>query len=149
MQNSSRSLELLRCADSLQLRQLKVDSLLGHQVLVSALLHDLALVKDIDDVCVLNCAQAMRDRDCSAALCGRVEGGLYDAFGCGVEGGCGFVEEKDLGVAEEGAGDGYALALEDMLVGLREVNKQENVPGHQTVEHPLRRPAWRSHPADS
>lgn len=123
MQNSSRSLELLRCADSLQLRQLKVDSLLGHQVLVSALLYNLALVKDIDDVGVLNCAQAMRDRDCGAALCGGVEGGLYDAFGGGVEGGCGFVEEEDFGVAEEGTGDGYALALEDVLVRLREVNE--------------------------
>ena len=90
---------------------------------MSALLYDLALVKDIDHVGVLNCAQAMRDRDCGAALRGGVEGGLYDAFGCGVEGGCGFVEKEDLGVAEEGAGDGYALALEDMLVGLRDMDE--------------------------
>jgi hypothetical protein len=36
---------------------------------------------------------------------------LYDALGCGVEGGCGFVEEEDLGVAQEGARDGETLAL--------------------------------------
>jgi hypothetical protein len=86
---------------------------------VCTLLYDPALVKDVDNVGVLDCAQAMRDGDGCAALCGRVKGGLYDAFGCGVEGGCGFVEKQDLRVTEEGAGDGYALTLTGMLVKSR------------------------------
>jgi hypothetical protein len=83
-----------------------------------------ALVKDVDDVGVLDCAQAMRDGDGCTALCGGVEGGLYDAFGCGVEGGCGFVEKQDLRVAEEGAGNGYALTLKGMLAKSRAESKR-------------------------
>jgi hypothetical protein len=88
------------------------------------LLYDPALVKDVDDVGVLDCAQAMRDGDGCTALCGGVEGGLYDAFGCGVEGGCGFVEKQDLRVAEEGAGNGYALTLKGMLAKSRAESKR-------------------------
>jgi hypothetical protein len=53
---------------------------------MSALLHDLALVKDVDHVSVLNGTQTMRDGNRGASLCCGVKGVLYNAFGCGVEG---------------------------------------------------------------
>lgn len=53
----------------------------------------------------------MRDGDGGAALRGGVECVLDDTFRGGIECGGGFIEEEDLWVAEEGAGDCYALAL--------------------------------------
>lgn len=76
-----------------------------------ALLHNASFVKDVDDVCVLDGAETVGDCDGGAALGGEVKSGLDDAFGGRVEGGGGFVEEQDFGVAEECAGDGEALAL--------------------------------------
>lgn len=76
-----------------------------------ALLHHLALIKHIYNISVLNRAQTVRNSDCSATLRSHVQRGLYDALGCGIECRGSFVEEEDFGVAEEGAGDGDALAL--------------------------------------
>jgi len=94
------------------------------------MLYNLPLVKHIDDVRVLNGRQAMCDGDGGTALGSGVQRGLYDAFGRGIEGGCGFVQEalgnvnmafgmrarkvrnlQNFRIAEQCAGDGDALAL--------------------------------------
>ncbi|TLS21369.1 uncharacterized protein PpBr36_10204 [Pyricularia pennisetigena] len=51
------------------------------------------------------------DGDAIARLGGLAEGLLDDLFAFGVEGAGGLVEQQDLGVADEGAGDGDALPL--------------------------------------
>jgi hypothetical protein len=86
MQKSSRFCELLRRSNGLQFRQLKVNSLLSYQFVMSALLYDLALIKDVYHVSVLNRTQTMRNRDGGAPLCCGIEGSLYNAFRCRVEG---------------------------------------------------------------
>jgi hypothetical protein len=53
---------------------------------MSALLHDPALVKDVNHVSMLDRTQTMRNSDCGASLCCGIKGGLYNAFGCRVEG---------------------------------------------------------------
>lgn len=73
--------------------------------------HNLSAIENVDDVGLLDCAEAVSDSDGGAALGGDVEGGLDDFLGGGVEGRGSFVKEEDLGVADEGAGDGDALLL--------------------------------------
>lgn len=74
-------------------------------------LEDLTLVEHEDDVCVLDGAESVHDGDGGAVLCGDFKGGLDDLLGLGVERGGGFVEEEDLGVSDQGAGDGDTLFL--------------------------------------
>ena len=69
------------------------------------------LVKHVNHVGFLDRAEAVRDGDGGSALGGSIESSLDDLLGLGVEGRGGFVEEEDLGVAKEGAGDGDALLL--------------------------------------
>jgi hypothetical protein len=74
-------------------------------------LDNLALVKDIDDVRVLDRAETMCNGDCCAAFGSGVESDLDHALGCRVERRRGFVKEEDFGIAEESASDGDSLAL--------------------------------------
>lgn len=101
----------MRLAQTLEVDQLEIPCLFGHQGPVRAGLDDAAAVEDVDDVCFLDRAQSVRDGDGGATSGGGVEGGLDDFLGLAVECGRGFVEEQDGGVAEEGAGDGDALFL--------------------------------------
>lgn len=84
---------LLRLPQALQLDELRIPLPQGHQFLMAAALNNLALVKHIDDVCVLDGAQSVGDANGGSAGAGVVEGGLDDLFGFAVEGGGGFVEE--------------------------------------------------------
>ncbi|GJC95043.1 hypothetical protein ColKHC_03869 [Colletotrichum higginsianum] len=95
----------------LQVDQLGVAAVHLHQLGVRALLDDASLVEDVDDVGLLNGAEAMGDGNGGAALGGLVEGGLDDVLRLGIEGRRGLVQQQDLGVADEGAGDGDALLL--------------------------------------
>ncbi|GJC99127.1 hypothetical protein ColKHC_07953 [Colletotrichum higginsianum] len=86
--------------------------LAGHQVRVSALLDDLAGVHDNDVVGVADGRQAVGDGDDGAVLGRRLLNGTLDALLAGrVEGRGGLVEHEDLGIADEGAGEGDALTL--------------------------------------
>lgn len=96
---------------ALQVHQLGVPAVLAHQLRVRALLDDPALVEDVDDVGALDGAEAVGDGNGGAALGRLVQGGLDDVLGLGVEGRRGLVQEQDLGVADQGAGDGDALLL--------------------------------------
>ena len=65
-----------------------------------------------DDVAALDCAEAVRDGDRGVVAFEQLGEGLVDeGFGFGVEGGGRFVEDQDVGVFEQGAGDGDALLL--------------------------------------
>jgi hypothetical protein len=97
---------------------------------VASELYDLALVKHVDDISVLDRAEAMCNSNRRASLGSRVEGVLDDAFRGGVECRGGFIEqavlllERDIrktpekngylqnfGVAKQGTRNSDALAL--------------------------------------
>jgi hypothetical protein len=95
---------------------------------MSSLLHNLALVEHVDDVGMLNRAEAMCNSDRCAPLGSRVESVLDDAFRRRVERRGGFVEQagrlleggkkvedcrrlQDFGIAEQSACNGDALTL--------------------------------------
>ena len=76
-----------------------------------AVLEDLALAEDENDVSVLDGGKAMGDDDHGTAMGSALEGGLDETLALGVEATGGFVKEQDTGIAHECAGDGYALLL--------------------------------------
>lgn len=96
---------------TLQLHQLAISTLERHQLPMRATLRHNAAINHIDDICLLNGAQAMRNRDGSTAPRGGIQRRLDDFFRLGVQRAGGFVEEEDLRVAEEGARDGETLLL--------------------------------------
>ncbi|SGY44352.1 BQ5605_C001g00146 [Microbotryum silenes-dioicae] len=91
--------------------QLKVDALLGQQLKVSALFGDAAVLQNVDDVRGLNCRETMRDGDRRSTFGGLVERRLYNLLGFGVECRGRFVQQQDLGVADQGTSNGDALLL--------------------------------------
>ncbi len=76
-----------------------------------SLLGDVAVEEDEDLVGAAHGRKAMGDDDRRAATLQPVEGGLDLGLGFGIERRGRLVEEDDRRVAEEGAGDGNALAL--------------------------------------
>ena len=100
---------------SLQLSvdQLLVNSILGQQIVVGALLHDLAILHHDDGVGVLDRGESVGDADhCLLSLADKLVDGLLDeVLAFGVEGGGGLVEEEELGLSDEGTGDGDSLFL--------------------------------------
>lgn len=81
-----------------------------------ALLGDTTILEHEDDVCVLNRRESVGDGDRRAVLGRLVERALYHALGLAVEGGRRLVEQEDLGVADQGAGDSDALCVEESKV---------------------------------
>ncbi len=73
------------------------------------MLNNPPLIEDVNHIRLLDRTQPMSDGDGSPTLGRRVERRLHHFFRLRVQSRRGFVEEEDLGVAEEGAGDGYAL----------------------------------------
>ena len=88
-----------------------VEAAEGEELVVGATFDDGAVVEDEDEVGGADGAQAVGDGDSGSALHEGVESLLDGEFAFGVEGGGGFVEDEDGGVAEECAGDGDALSL--------------------------------------
>jgi len=87
------------------------DAVLGEEFVEATLFDNAAFLDDEDLVHGAEGGEAMGDAD-DGAIFGEVVDGFLDfGFGLGVEGGGGFVEDEDGGVADEGAGDGDALAL--------------------------------------
>ena len=76
---------------------------------VGAAFDDLAAVDDEDLVGGEDGGEAVSDGEGGATGGEPSEGVLDEAFGAGVEGGRGFVEDQDAWVFEDGAGDGDAL----------------------------------------
>jgi hypothetical protein len=101
----------VRLAQTLHVDQLEISALGVEQLVVGAALDDAALVEDVDDVRVLDGAETVGDGDGGATLRGGIKGGLHHLLGLGIQGGGGFVEEKDFGVTKESTGDGDTLLL--------------------------------------
>lgn len=72
-------------AQTLQVNQLIVAALIPQKVVVRTALNDLALVKHVDDVGLLDRAETVRHGDGGSAAGGRVQGCLDDFLGLGVE----------------------------------------------------------------
>jgi hypothetical protein len=87
------------------------EAALGEELVEAALLDDAALFEDEDAVHGAEGGEAVGDADDGAVFGEVVDGFLDFGFGLGIERGGGFVEDEDGGVADEGAGDGDALAL--------------------------------------
>lgn len=87
-------------AQTLQVDQLKVPTALGDQLAMRAVLHDSALVEDVDHIGFLDGRQPVRDGDGGPTAGRSIQSGLHHLFGFGVQGAGGFVQEEDLGVAE-------------------------------------------------
>ena len=86
-------------------------AVLGHEFFLHAVFDHAALVEDDDFVGVADRAQAVGDDERGAAVDEAVDGFLHELFGDDVEAAGGFVEDDHFGIADEGAGDGEALAL--------------------------------------
>lgn len=76
---------LLRRTHALQPGQLVIHTSLRHKLVVSPAFHDLAVVKHVDDVGVLDRTQTMCNGNCCASLRSGIESILYNTFRCRVE----------------------------------------------------------------
>src|SRR5699024_6802402 len=76
-----------------------------------ALLHDATLLHDDDDVGVADGGEAVRDDEGGAARAQFIHRLLDEHLSAGVDRAGGLVQDEDLGVGEEGPGDGQQLAL--------------------------------------
>lgn len=74
-------------------------------------LHDAPRIKHIDDIRLLDRAESVGDRNRRAPLRGRVERRLHNLLALRVERAGGLVEEEDLGVSDQCAGDCNTLLL--------------------------------------
>ena len=88
-----------------------VEAALVEEGLVRALLDDLAVVDDDDVVRVADGAQAVGDDKGGAAFHQAQEALLNARLGARVDAAGGLVEDEDVGIGEDGAGDGQQLAL--------------------------------------
>jgi len=78
---------------------------------VGAGLDDSSFVEDADEVGVFDGGEAVGDDDGGTVAHQFFEGVLDESFRFGIEGGGGFVEDEDGGIAEDSAGDAESLAL--------------------------------------
>ena len=83
----------------------------GEQFVVSAAFNDASFVEHAYFVGILDGREPVGDGDGGACLHKPVEGFLHQSLALGVEGGSGLVEDKNVGVLEDGTGDADALAL--------------------------------------
>lgn len=81
------------------------------EVLMSTLLRNDAVFNDSDNVSPSNGGEAMGDDDGCSINHDSVQCILHDALRLGVERACRFVEQKNLGVLQNGSGNGNPLFL--------------------------------------
>src|SRR5699024_4841175 len=91
--------------------QLGVETAFGQQLLVPALLDDVAVAHDQDGVGVPDGGQPVGDDKAGAAAHQVVHGGLDALFGAGIHRAGGLVQNQDPVVRQDGAGDGQKLLL--------------------------------------
>jgi len=97
----------------LELIEAVIDAALREEFLMRALLTETAFVEDEDAVSVLNGAEAMCDDQGGASTEQAVEGIANQQLGFGVDAGGGFVEDEEVRIVREGAGEIDELALAD------------------------------------
>ena len=83
----------------------------GVELVVVAALDDEALFDNKDLVGAADGGKAVRDDEGGAALHELLQAGLDHGFGFGVERACGFIEDEDARLGEQGAGNRQALTL--------------------------------------
>lgn len=88
-----------------------IDASFLQQLRVIALLKHVALAKDIDDVCVLDRRQPVCHRHGGPADGHLLDGRRDGLLRLRVEAACCLVQEEDLWVADQRAGDGQSLLL--------------------------------------
>src|SRR5688572_31836938 len=89
----------------------------GDQLIVAALLDDAPLTHDQDLVRVTHRRKPMRNHEHGAALqqlFGRL---LHQTLGLSIQRGCGFVEDEDRGIAQNGSRDREPLPLAPRQAG--------------------------------
>ena len=84
---------LIVLSEALEVDELGVPAVAMHQLGVCALLDNPALVKHIDNVCLLNRAQTVCHSNGRATLGSLVKGSLHHLFTLAVEGRCSFIKE--------------------------------------------------------
>ena len=84
---------------------------LGHQVGMFALFHNLSSFHDANAVGALHGAEAVGDDHRASPFHQGVQRGLDFALRGAVQGAGGFVQNEQIGVFQNGPGDGNALAL--------------------------------------
>src|SRR5512135_1946423 len=82
-----------------------------HQLLVSTLLDDFAVVDDDDIIRIADGGEAVRDDEAGAALHQAQERLLDARFRARVHAGGGFIQDEDAWVGEDRAGNGKQLPL--------------------------------------
>ena len=89
---------------------------------MGSLLYDGALVHDHDEICVPDGGQAVGDDQAGAAFHESVHGFLNGLLGAGIDVGCGFVQDQDVRIGQEGPADGdeLTLALGQVVPGVRQ-----------------------------
>lgn len=88
-----------------------VVAILFDEGIVGAVLYNLSFVEDVDFVGILDGGEAMSHGDGGTRLHEALQGILHKALGLCVECRCGFVEDEDGGILQDGSGYAYALAL--------------------------------------
>lgn len=71
---------------TLQIHKLIIPPLVPNQLLMIPTLDNPALIKDIDDIRLLDGTQSVRDCDCGSTTSSCIQRGLYDFLGFRVEG---------------------------------------------------------------
>lgn len=95
----------------MELVELPVEAAVGEELLVGALLAELALVHDENGVGALDGGEAVGDQDTRPALHHSLQGGADAEFGFGVDAAGGFVEDQNAGIVGQGAGEVDELLL--------------------------------------
>lgn len=87
------------------------DSLLFHKRIKGAPLDDISLVQDKDLICSHDRRKTVRNHQRRFAIAERVQLSLNSALGGIVQSGGGLVQEKNLGIPQDGSGDRHSLLL--------------------------------------
>src|SRR5258708_1190007 len=95
----------------LQLIQLEVNPALGQELLVRSHFADLAFVHDDDFVGALHRRKPVRDDQRRAPFDHTAQRVAYAEFGFGIYARCGFVQNQNLRIVRQGAGEGDELLL--------------------------------------
>ena len=95
----------------LHFMQFFVVAVLGEQPLVGAAFYDAPVMDHTDLIGILDRTQTVGDGYSGTCLHQTFEGILYQSLTFCIEGGGGFVEDKDRGIFQDGTSDGDTLAL--------------------------------------
>lgn len=76
-----------------------------------ALLEQLSVTKDKDDICILHGSETVSNDNHGPALSGALKRSLDKFLALRIKGAGRLIQEKDLGVADQGSSNGNALLL--------------------------------------